>query len=260
MLMIAHKGAQQIPDGLAGLIGHDKIHLSSPIQSITDNKSNVIVTTTSGQSFSSRKCIVSVPSTLYQDFKISPALPPRVQHIADDTKLGHYNKAIVCYDTPWWRDLGYNGFVMSFKGPVIVARDTSVDEKRMYSLTCFVNGAEGEKWAALPPHERRTVVLDQLAQLYKVSEDTEVYRPIEVFDQVWKHEVYSKGALAPVTAIGQYAEYKDVCGKPVGNLHFVGTEFSNHWKGYMEGALVSGEIGAAEVVNALHSQPVRAVL
>lgn len=183
-----------------------------------------------------------------------------MEGVANATKLGHYNKAIVCYDTPWWRKLGYNGFFMSFTGPVIVARDTSVDESQMYSLTCFVNGAEGEKWAKLYPHQRRAVVLEQLASLYNVSEDAEVYRPIEFFEQIWKHELYSKGALAPITAIGQYAEYKSICGKPVGNLHFVGTEFSGHWKGYMEGALVSGELGAAEVAQSLQRQPVRAVL
>ena len=183
-----------------------------------------------------------------------------MERVADGTKLGHYNKAIVCYDTPWWRKLGYNGFAMSFTGPVIVARDTSVDESRMYSLTCFVNGAEGEKWAKLYPHQRRAVVLEQLAALYDVSEDAEIYRPIEFFDQIWKHELYSKGALAPITAIGQYAEYKTICGRPVGNLHFVGTEFSGHWKGYMEGALVSGELGATEVAQSLNRQPVRAAL
>jgi monoamine oxidase len=247
-------GAQQIPDGLANLVGRNNIRLSSPVLSINDFKSHVAVTTTTGQTYIGKKCIVSVPSTMYQDMTISPPLPAPVQDVANNTKLGHYNKAIVCYDTPWWRDLGYNGFVMSFKGPVIVARDTSIDEKRLYALTCFVNGNEGEKWSRMHPHERRSVVLDQLATLYNVSADSEVYRPIEFFDQIWKHEQYSKGALAPVTAIGHYTKYASVYGKPVGNLHFVGTEFSRDWKGYMEGALVSGELGAAEVSKSLQNQ------
>lgn len=253
-------GAHQIADGLANLVGRDNIHLSSPVLSVTDTRSGVTVTTTTGQAFAAKKCIISIPSTLYSDLRISPALPPKVQEVAKSTKLGHYNKAIVCYDKPWWREMGYNGFVMSFKGPVVVARDTSVDEQRMYSLTCFVNGAEGEKWAKLHPHQRRATVLNQLALLYNVSEDSDVYRPIEFFDQIWKHELYSKGALAPVTAIGHYTKYRSVCGQPVGNLNFVGTEFSGHWKGYMEGALVSGEQGVDEVIRALYGQPVRAAL
>lgn len=244
------EGAQSIPNGLAGLIGESNIYLSSPVASIQDAKTHTTVTTTTGKSFVGRKCIISLPSTLYQDMNISPPLPTDLDTIARSTTLGHYNKAIVCYDTPWWRKLGFNGFVMSYKGPVVVARDTSVDEKKFYTLTCFVNGRKGEEWGKLYSHERRKVVLDQLAALYNVGLDSEVYRPIEFFEQIWKHEPYSKGALAPITALGQYARESQY-GKPVGNLHFVGTEFSREWKGYMEGALCSGELGAKEVADAL---------
>ncbi|RYP74887.1 hypothetical protein DL769_003923 [Monosporascus sp. CRB-8-3] len=251
-------GAQQIPDGLADSVGRHKIHLSCPVASIEDRKTHTIVTTTTGKSFTGKKCIISLPSTMYRDLNISPPLPAALQEVANSTLLGHYNKAIVCYDKPWWRDLGHNGFIMSYKGPVVVARDTSVDEKNFYALTCFVNGREGEKWGKLYPHERRRVVLEQLAALYGVGVDSEVYRPIEFFEQIWKHELYSKGALAPVTALGHYTKFESVYGKPVGNLHFVGTEFGREWKGYMEGALCSGEDGAKEVVEALRGQKPRA--
>lgn len=236
------------------MVGSSNIHLSSPVASIEDQKSRVTVTTITGKTFVAKKCIISLPSTMYQDLNISPPLPAPVQEVANSTLLGHYNKAIVCFDKPWWRDLGYNGFVMSYKGPVVVARDTSVDEKRFYALTCFVNGNEGEKWGKLYPHERRRVVLEQLAALFDVGPDSEVWRPIEFFEQIWKHEPYSKGALAPVTAIGHYTKFDAVYGKPVGNVHFVGTEFSKEWKGYMEGALCSGEQGAKEVVETIQQQ------
>lgn len=221
--------------------------------SIKDSDEGVSVTTTTGKTFFAKKCIVSMPSTMYQDLNISPPLPPALREVANSTRLGHYNKAIVCYDTPWWRDLGYNGFLMSYKGPVIVARDTSVDDKRFFALTCFVNGAVGERWGQLYPHERRRVVLDQLAEIYGVDADSQVYRPIEFFEQIWKHEIYSKVALAPITALGDLTREDSLYGKPVGNLHFVGTEFSKEWKGYMEGALWSGEQGAKEVAEALEA-------
>lgn len=41
---------------------------------------------------------------------------------------------------------------------------------------------------------------------------------------------------------------------PVGNIHFVGTEFAKEWKGYMEGAVSSGEDGAKEVLEALEQR------
>lgn len=199
---------------------------------------------------------MSIPSAILRDVNISPPLPQPVRHVTDSSRLGHYNKVLVCYDRPWWRDLGYNGFFMSYDGPVNLARDTSVEGTRHYSLTCFVNGSHGERWSKFPPHERRRLVLQQLSSIFNVDSVTsDVFKPIEVFDQIWKHEQYSKGALAPILALGHYTEFDSVYGKPVGNLHFVGTEYSREWKGYMEGALCSGEKGALEVIQALKQAP-----
>lgn len=192
---------------------------------------------------------------MYRELNISPRLPQPVQEVTNGTVLGDYNKAIVCYDRPWWREEGFNGYFASYSGPVILARDTSVDEKRHYSLTCFVNGQKGRDWSKLLPHERRAVVLKQIAKIFKADSNSEAFRPIEVFDQIWQHEPFSRGALAPVTALGHLTRYASVYGKPVGNLHFVGTEYSPEWKGYMEGAICSGEIGAREVIAAVGQRP-----
>lgn len=188
---------------------------------------------------------------MYRELNISPQLPQPVQTVTNGTVLGDYNKAIVCYDRPWWRDHGFNGYFASYSGPVILARDTSVDERRHFSLTCFINGERGREWSKFYPHERRAVVLKQIAKIFKADKNSEAFRPIEVFDQIWKHEQFSRGALAPITALGHLTRYDSVYGKPVGNLHFVGTEYSPEWKGYMEGALCSGEIGAQEVISAV---------
>ena len=244
-------GTQAFADGIADLIGHSHIHLGHPVASVEDHKTHTSVTTTTGKVYIGRKLIISVPSAMYKTLNISPALPARLREVTDSARLGHYNKSIVCYDRPWWRDQGYNGFFMSYTGPVALARDTSVDERRHFSLTCFVNGHAGEAWARLYPHERRRVVLEQIAAVFGAGREDEAFRPIEVFDQIWKHEPFSQGALAPITEIGHYTQFADVYGKPVGNFHFVGTEYSTEWKGYMEGALCSGEAGAKEVVDAL---------
>jgi monoamine oxidase len=38
---------------------------------------------------------------------------------------------------------------------------------------------------------------------------------------------------------------------PVGDIHFAGTETSTAWNGYMEGAVLSGERAAREVLESL---------
>ncbi|RAH79744.1 flavin-containing amine oxidase [Aspergillus japonicus CBS 114.51] len=252
-------GAQTIATRLAALIGHQNIHLATPVHAIHDHSAHVTVTTSTTKSYTARKLILSLPSTMYKELTITPPLPPAVRAVTDATVLGDYNKAIICYDTPWWRAQHFNGYFASYAGPVILARDTSVDAKRHFSLTCFVNGAPGRAWSRLLPHERRAAVLKQLARVFGQDESSEVWRPIEMFDQIWQHERYSRGALAPITALGHLTQYEEVYGRAVGNVHFVGTEYSAVWKGYMEGALWSGEKGAEEVVRALGGRG-RAVL
>ncbi|ATY64338.1 flavin-containing amine [Cordyceps militaris] len=244
-------GTQSIAKGLAQLIGADSVHLSSPVSLIEDKGSHVVVTTKNGRTFEGRKLIVSIPSALFRELDFSPPLPERLEQVTRSTKLGHYNKALVFYHRPWWRARGFNGFMMSFQGPVCVARDTSFDDLGIYGLTCFVNGRPGQEWARLPPSERRRVVLEQLATVFDTGASPDARRPTEYMDQIWQHEEFSRGALAPVPAIGHYAEFSDVYGKPAGNIHFVGTEYSRHWKGYLEGALASGQAGAKEVLDAL---------
>ncbi|KAE8332935.1 hypothetical protein BDV39DRAFT_199939 [Aspergillus sergii] len=244
-------GTQDIARGIARLVGEQHIYTSHPVQSIHDEHAKVTIFTSNGKAFVAKKVIVSVPSALFRDIKFTPPLPAALQERSSNTKLGHYNKAIVCYDKPWWRDLGYNGFLFSYDGPICIVRDTSIPEKNSYSLTCFVNGSVGAEWAKQDPHARRRAVLEQLAKGYNVDRSSELWRPIEFFDQIWKHEPYSQGALSPIPAIGHYIKYQSVHGNPVGNIHFVGTEYSDHWKGYMEGALTSGAQGAEEVVRAL---------
>ncbi|KXL47315.1 hypothetical protein M433DRAFT_77061 [Acidomyces richmondensis BFW] len=245
------QGTQAIANSIAQLIGSNNVYLSSPAKSIDNYPTRVCVTTTNGEIFTARKCILSLPSTMYQTLNFSPPLPSAVKEVSKSTTLGDYNKAIICYKKPWWREKGYNGFFMSYEGPCVVGRDTSVDENDIYSITCFINGQPGREWSAKAPHERRSIILAQLAKIFNESANSEVYSPIEFFDQIWKHEEFSQGALAPVTALGHLTKYKKVYGRPVGNVHFVGTEYSKEWKGYMEGALCSGELGAMEVVDSL---------
>ena len=142
--------------------------------SITDHSSHVTVTTGNNKTLEARKCIVSIPSTTYHELGIAPPLPDDVQEVTSSARLGHYNKAIVCYAKPRWRDLSCNGLAMSHRGPVIVGSDTTVNEKQLFVLTSFVNGDEGVKWSCFDKKARRAVVIHHLAVLYQAEPDSEV--------------------------------------------------------------------------------------
>ncbi|KAF5686243.1 monoamine oxidase [Fusarium circinatum] len=176
-------GTQSIAQGIAHLIGYENIHLSNPVSSIEQTKSDVTVRTITGKAIKAKKLIISMPSALLKKLTFSPPLPERAQE-------------------PWWRDGGFNGFFMDFRGPAGVVRDTSFDDEGIYGFTCFVNGKPGGKWSKKTPETRRKIILDQLAYAFDSSE---AYNSLEFVEQVWQNEEFSRGALAPVTKVGHLA-------------------------------------------------------
>ncbi|KAF4625714.1 hypothetical protein G7Y89_g12448 [Cudoniella acicularis] len=252
------KGTQSIAINLAALLMAGTVLLSTPVVKITEKYNGVIVTARDGRTYTCKKLIVSVPTPLYKDIAFDPPLSGDKLTFSSGTQLGYYSKMILCYSKPWWVEFKSCGLSISYLEPIGVVRDSSVAVDGQYSLTCFIGGEPGRKWSKLPQHGRRAQVLQQISRLYGNTE--EVFLPIEIFEQEWTKEEWSKGAPCPVTSPGLLSKAGGALAEPVGNIHFVGTETSDVWSGYMEGAVRSGSRGAAEVISLLYSRPVDAKL
>jgi monoamine oxidase len=207
------------------------------------------VRTSSGDVFTARKVILSIPSPLYKNIQFQPPLSGRADIASTSTHLGYYTKVILVYKRAWWKDSGLCGLSLSFHSPVVVARDTSSPADGQYSLTCFVNGSVGREWSKLGEQDRKSAVIDHVALMYGNAEEAKT--PVMVLEKQWMDEQWSKGAVCPITRPGALETVGFGRMAPHGNIHFVGTEFAAEWKGYMEGAVCSGEAGAAEVLSCL---------
>ncbi|KAK0392243.1 hypothetical protein NLU13_1740 [Sarocladium strictum] len=181
-----------------------------------------------------------------------PALPLAKQAWIESTTYGYYTKAMMVFRTPFWVDKGYCGLIQSFTGPASVIRDTSSEPDGKYILTCFMAADTGRAWASLSTPEREQALVAQIGKLYD-SELEAARDVVEMLTYEWaKDEYYGWGC--PCTALTPGV--LDLLGgealrTPSGNLHWAGTETAAEWKGYMEGALRSGERAAAEVVTGL---------
>lgn len=82
----------------------------------------------------------------------------------------------------------------------------------------------------------------------------QLYNYVEAREAIWMPEPWSRGAPCPVPGPGDWERLGPSLRVPFGNVHFVGTETAFLWKGYMEGAVASGERGAREVSEALQSK------
>lgn len=226
------------------------------MKAVADHGTKVQVTVASPLStekvFTARKLIISIPTPLYKDITFSPALPERKWTASTSTKLGTYTKSILIYKEPWWVEKNLCGLILSYDGPIVVARDTSSAADGQFSLTCFVNGSIGRKWSEMAPFKRQAAVLQHL---FQITGDAKALEPIDALERQWMNEEWSQGAVCPISGPGVMTSVGNLWKVPVGNIHFVGTEFAKEWKGYMEGAVSSGEEGAKEVLKLLEKRP-----
>ena len=254
-----HIGTQSFSRCLAGTLPERSIVLSHPVSSIWQEASTcTVISSASSWSVKCRKVIVSVPTPLYRHINFTPPNPMEKTTVTSRTSLGYYAKTILIYDRPWWIDLGLSGVSNSVLGPVGFTRDTSSEADNQFSLTCFIVASLGRTWSSLDAAERQKNVVQQVATMFgqaATGGPASLPKPVQVLEQEWAKEEWIEGAPCPVMAKNALASGAAVSLlQPHMNVHFVGTETADVWRGYMEGAVRSGERGAREVIEALSEQ------
>lgn len=242
MQIFALEMAKEVPAGT--------IRFSDPVQSVRHVPGGVRVRSASG-TVHARKVIVSVPSPVLRTIAFDPPLPFAKSILTDLATYGYYTKVMLAFKTPFWSDRGFCGLAQSFVGPASVVRDTSVPADGKWVLTCFLAGDPGRQWSQLPEGQRTEALLKQVGELFA---DEEFVRGQfeEAVGHEWAKEQWS-GWGCPCTSLppGSLDAVGHALREPVGDVHFVGTETAGEWKGYMEGAVRSGERGASEVLSHL---------
>ena len=71
------------------------------------------------------------------------------------------------------------------------------------------------------------------------------------FDYPWDNDPLAGGAPIGFMPPGVLLKFGEALRRPVGPIHWAGTETATDWNGYMDGAVQSGERVAGEVLDAL---------
>ncbi|KAF5711603.1 flavin-containing protein [Fusarium mundagurra] len=245
------QGNEMFAIKLAAKLDKKSIKLNSPVVKITQDKKGCTVKTKNGHKYHSSKVILSVPTCLYPKIDFEPHLPPAKKELAHSTELGYYSKSILVFDEPWWRNANLSGILTSMDGPISFTRDTCVPEDKQYSITCFHIGQLGRRWSQLPEQERKDTVMKQLNDAFGTVVG-KVPEPINVIEKDWLKDPWFLGGPSPVMKPGLLTGAGKSIRDPFRNIHFIGTETSIVWKGYMEGAIRSGIRGAREVTEAIN--------
>lgn len=238
-------GAQQIPIAMAKSLG-DRVVLGAPVRSVEQTSGGVRVTA-DGHTVTARKAIVAMSPAILPTISFSPTLPANKLQLNQQYAMGSIAKVMLVYPTPFWREAGLTGQATSDQGPIDVTYDNTPEDGSVGILMGFISASDMRRLDNASPEQLESEAIECFVRYFGEA----ARHPIDFGYMRWDGEVYSQGGPVATTRPGALTDLGRALREPVGAVHWAGTETSDYWTGYMDGAVRSGERAAQEIIDAL---------
>jgi monoamine oxidase len=234
-------GAQTMANRIATELD-DAVFLESPVQRITQTNGTVEVVS-DRRTVKARRVIVTVPPPVQARIEYDPPLPSDRAQLIQRMPIGAVVRAVIEWDEPFWRADGLTGETVDFDSPIAASLDASPPDGERGVLSTYAFGPAGRQVGRLAPEERRRLFLDALTARLGPKTAT----PAEYREYTWHGDPWSGGAIKAHFPPGVLTTLGHALRRPVGRIHWAGTETAPRWFGFIEGAIRSGERAAEEV-------------
>ena len=236
-----HGGSQLVSIRMARRLG-SRVVLNAAVRRIVQQRGGMIAETDAGV-WRARRVIVACSPMLAGRIDYEPALPAARDGLTQHVPQGSAIKYEAVYPSPFWRAAGLSGYSNSDRQPVQFTYDNSPPSGKPGVLLGFVVGDAARRFNTLGAATRRRTVLAAFGRLFGAR----AARPRELIEQNWSTEQWTRGCYAGYMPPGVWSAYGAALRAPVGGIHWAGTETSEVFNGYMDGAVRSGERVADEV-------------
>lgn len=211
-------GLARITEALAFKLG-ETLRLEHPVQRVSEEHGSV---TLYGEEFLLRanSVVLALPPRLAAQMGVElPDIP---------TWMAGHSKLVAIYDTPFWRNEGFNGDAISHSGPLAEIHDASPLAESAGALFGFA--APGA--ARQPGFEELAVA--QLGRLFGPA----ATQPRKVISKDWSSDA-ATATTADLTPLTSHPSYNSISPSP--RMVFAGTETAPVEGGFLEGALLAAE-------------------
>lgn len=238
-------GSARVAQRLSAELGA-RVVLDGPVDAIVESGGAVDARTANAR-VRARRAIVAVPPALAARIRFEPSLPPVRDQALQRLPMATVTKVAAVYDRPFWRDRGLSGMALSDRGPIASTFDNSPPDGQPGVLIGFVPGRRSRDLAQHPPAERRRRVVEELTRLF----GRDAGAPVDYFEKDWSADPWTRGCYFGLAAPGSITGPLRELRQPVGLIHWAGAETTFESYGGMDGAVLSGERAAAEVLAAI---------
>jgi monoamine oxidase len=222
------------------------IRLSHAVRKVETTSDGIQVT---GEGFSllSTRLIMAVPPIMNAEIRFNADLPSKKIELWKRMPMGSVWKCYAIYPTPFWRAKGLNGLAASDEGHTRIVFDNSPADGSKGILMGFVLAYKARDFNTLTEVQRKKSILDSFRKYF----GDEASSPLMYIDHSWTEEPWSRGCYTGIMGPQTMTSFGQQLRMPAGNIHFAGTETSPVWNGYMEGAVLSGERVAREILETM---------
>ena len=235
-------GSQVIPLRLAERLG-DRVVLDAPVRTLRWAEGGVELETGT-VAVSARATIVAVPPNVAGLIRFEPSLPAWRMRLHQAMTQGDVIKVLAVYDEPFWRAEGLAGEGFAPYQLVREVYDNTPPAGSPGVLCTFLAGEKAQAVERLDPDERRRLVLEGLARFF----GPRALSATEVIERDWSQEEWTRGAYAATFGIGGLSRHGPDLTRPVGPVHWAGTDLAGVGHMHMEGAIRSGRAAARAVL------------
>lgn len=237
------EGAQSLSLGLANRLDDGtRIKLSSPVRRVMYSPETGVTAECDSGTYAGRFMVMAMPPHLVHRIDFEPTLPAIRQQLNMRMPMGNTLKWLATYDAAFWRTDGKSGEVVSTQGPLNVVYD-NVHLDGQPCLVGLIVGDAALRVGAQAPQVRKASVLQHLASFL----GPKALHPSAWLDKDWGADQWTQGCPVASMVPGAMTSVGEWLTRPIGPIHWAGTETASYWPGYMEGALQAGERAAAEV-------------
>ncbi|MDA5561768.1 FAD-dependent oxidoreductase [Exiguobacterium sp. MMG028] len=227
-------GMTSLVEALYAKLPDDIVRFGHRLTSINRQSDRVQLTFQNGSVHHTDDVILALPPRLVANLTIEPELPASTRNALKTTPtwMASQAKALIVYETPFWREEGLSGFGMSWVGPLQEIHDASPMDGQGALFGFFRLSPDERK--ALGEGQVKTRVIEQLEKLYGPKAND--FLRFHYMDWSTESETATSDDLMPLTAFPAYGsiELED-------RLHLIGSETDAQFGGHIEGALRSAE-------------------
>ena len=163
-------GPQAIVDALLARLPRNAVRTGARVTRVRDDGGRLELVTETGERHVAAQAVLAAPlRVVVRDVRFEPALPTALERTlaSAPTWMAAQAKALIVYDTPFWRARGLSGRIASAVGPLVEAHDHCGVDAAPAALVGFVGPDAGAR-AALArergPDALASAVVDQLVR------------------------------------------------------------------------------------------------